>query len=135
MNNLPELPRVLKKQESKFSLVFKKWIKKNPRFSCTIELKDTRGKSHINFSELSDEQIAYGKLISSSTGVLIRVQGLNGEPDYIWCRNMPAYVVIRYPHFFCLISIDTFLLEKKRSVRRSLTSTRANEISTLTIKL
>jgi len=44
-------------------------------------------------------------------------------------------VVIRYPQFFCLIPIDIFIQESKRSKRRSLTSERAKEIATLVVKI
>jgi hypothetical protein len=43
--------------------------------------------------------------------------------------EQPAYVVIRYPKGFVLISIDTFVLESQRSKRRSLTWQRAQDIA------
>ena len=131
------LPRVNKHQETKFSIRFIKWIEQHgPAFPCSIELKDTRGKSSLPFREIKDKQISYGMRIKGEKGVLIRVEALfEGMPDYIWCINMPAYVVIKYPHSFSLIDVETLLLEKKRSKRRSLTEARSREISNLTIEL
>lgn len=45
-----------------------------------------------------------------------------------------GYVVIKYPTTVAIIPIDTFVLESKRSKRRSLTSKRAMEISTINFK-
>ncbi len=131
---MPPLPRQNKKKEADFGVFFRKWIEKNPRYSCALELKYTSGSS-IPFSAVDPKQIAYGLAISGPKGVLIRVQGLNGEFDYIWCRNMPAYVVIRFPKSFHLISIETFVFAKRNSLRKSLTSARAREISTISVDL
>lgn len=129
---LPELPRTVKQKEAKFGLTFLKWITENPRHTAGFELKQTTTNS-ISFSCVSDEQLAYLRAIKSDKGVLIRVQGVNGEPDYVYLRNEPAYIVIKYPKFFCLIDPDTFLLEKSRSSRKSLTSSRAVDIATVVI--
>jgi hypothetical protein len=112
--NLPDLPKTHKKQEADSSLKLREWIEKNPRTTCSIEMKDTRGKNYLNYSEVDDRQIAYAKLISGPKGVLIRVQGIQGEPDYIWMRNQPAYIAIKYPKSTELISIDNFLYEKAK---------------------
>lgn len=132
-NILPELPRVLNKREANFSLKFREWIEKNPRFSCTLEIKQTTTDS-IPFSDVGESQLAYGLRIKSDEGVLIRVIGTNGEPDYIWCRNMPAFIVIKYPKGFVLIDVETFILEKNRSKRKSLTWDRAKDICTIDVK-
>lgn len=133
MTKLPDLPRVLKHKEADFGLRFRKWIESNPRFSSSFELKQTN-KDSIPFSCVEQTQLDWGMRIKSNKGALIRVQGVNGEPDYIWCRNMPAYIVIKYPKLFCLIDIETFILEKKKSKRKSLTSKRAIEIAIKIIK-
>ena len=120
--------------ESDDSVLFRHWIKANPQFSCSLEMKTTHTDS-IAFKEVKQEQLDWGEAISGPKGALIRVVGTSGEPDYIWCRNMPAYIVIRYPKSFELISVGTFILEKERSKRKSLTFERAKEISTKSIKL
>lgn len=131
---LPDLPKQNKKLEAKFGLRLKKWLEKNPRSSCSIENKQTTGTS-IPFSCVEEKQINYALAIASDKGTLIRVEGRGGEPDYIWARSMPAYIVIKYPKEFSMIPIGTFLFEKKRSTRKSLTMQRAREISTITVKL
>lgn len=131
---LPELPKQNKKLEAKFGIRLKKWLEQNPCSSCSIENKHTSGTS-IPFSVVEEKQINYALAISGDRGTLIRVEGRAGEPDYIWARRMPAFIVIKYPKEFSMISIDNFLFEKKRSTRKSLTMQRAREISTITVKL
>ncbi len=123
----------MKHQESKASILFRHWIKANPRISGSYEIKDSRGKSSISFSEITQQQLDYGLAIKSKKGVFIRVQGVNGEPDYIYLRNAPAYIVIKYPQQFSIIDIEAFILEKERSKRKSLTADRARAISITTI--
>lgn len=125
---LPILPQQHKHVESDFGLYLKKWMMKNRMFSCSLELKQTDTDS-ILFSEIGDEQLAWGMEIRSDKGAMIRVIGLNGQPDYIWCRNMPSFIVIKYPGFFCLIGVPQFIMEKQNSKRKSLTADRAKEIA------
>lgn len=124
----------MKKREADFGVLFRHWIKANPRFSCAFELKQTSAKS-IPFSALEEHQADYLQAIKGSKGVLIRVQGVNGEPDYIYLRNHPACIVVKFPGEFSIIDIDAFMLEKKRSIRKSLTIDQAEKISILTVKL
>lgn len=122
----------MRKREADFGVLFRHWLKANPRHSCAFELKQTTKKS-IPFSCLEDHQIDYLQAIKGSKGVLIRVQGTNGEPDYIYLRNCPAKVVLKFPKVFHLIDIDAFVLEKSRSKIKSITSERAEQISTLSV--
>lgn len=119
--------------ESKFALQFRHWLKANPRMmSATFELKQTSTHS-LPFSAVEDHQIDYALAIRGDKGVLIRVQGVGGEPDYVYLRGMPSFFVVKYPKFFCVIDPETFVLERKRSKRRSLTGGRAKEISIITV--
>src|SRR5665213_2861278 len=103
---LPSLPKQIKHQETKFSLVFRAWIKANPQYTCSIELKDTRGKGSFPFSEVKQAQIDWALAISSDKGVLIRIEPIvEGMPDYIWMRNEPAYVIIKYESSFSIICL------------------------------
>lgn len=132
---LPNLPKQNKNKEANFGLYFRKWWEEHG-MNAPYELKDSRGKSNIAFSEVSDEQTTFALRAKSDKGILIRVEnGTIGSPDYVGFRNSPSWLVFKYPHSFSLIDIDIFLLEKKRSKRRSLTEARANEISNLTVKL
>jgi len=99
-----------------------------------VVLKDSRGKDSISFSEIAEEQINFA--LRCKKGVLVRVVvgKPDGSPDFILVKNDPAYFVIKYPHSFSIISIGTFLLEKERSKRKSLTEQRASEISIKTVK-
>lgn len=130
MNGLPKLPQVINQREAKFALVFRKWLKENPMISCSLELKQTSTDS-IPFSCFGAEQEVYSNSIRN--GTLIRVQGTRGEPDYIYLRNAPTFIVIKYPKGFFIISTETFLLEKSRSKRKSLTAKRANDIATISV--
>ena len=121
------------KHEAGFGLRFRHWLRANPTFSTAFELKQTTGPS-IAFSALEEHQATYLQAIKSDKGVLIRVQGTVGEPDYIYLRNTPASVVIKFPREFSVIDIDTFLMEKKRCGRKSLTMLRARDISIVTVK-
>lgn len=122
-------------KESKASILFRHWLKANPLYSCALEMKQTSTNS-ILFSAITEAQLEYGMAIKSPKGVLLRVQAISeGMPDYIYLREQPAYIVIKYPQSFEIIDIETFILEKKRSSRKSLTSDRAKAISTISISL
>ncbi len=133
-STLPNLPKQLDKREAKFGIQFRRWIESHKGQSCPFELKRTM-TSNILFSCLKPNQIAFLLSAKSDKGILIRVIGIDGEPDYAYYRNSPARVVIRYPKSFHVIDIDTFLLEKKRSIRRSLTEGRARELSTWSVDM
>jgi hypothetical protein len=123
-------------KESKSAILFRHWLKANPKVSCVFEMKDTRGSSSFPFAELKQAQRDWGMAIKGDKGVLMRVEAVvEGMPDYAYYRNAPAYVCIKYPKQICLIDIETFILEDKRSKRRSLTASRAEDISIITIKL
>lgn len=133
MQTLPELPRTLNRQESKFSIIFRRWWEANP-LPGEIELKDTRGKNYLAFSEVSDEQIIVGTKAGTRKGILVRCTvGTTGRADYSGLVNSLYWVVIRYPTAFHVISLEAFLMEKKRSARKSLTSERAESIATITV--
>lgn len=126
---LPSLTRQLKKKEANFGILFRNWIVSKPLPSGAYELKQTTTQA-MPFSAVSDEQIANLLLAKGSKGNFIRVQGLKGEPDYVYLRRSSAWVVIKYPQSFHVIDIEVFLAEKERSKRRSLTAHRAIELST-----
>lgn len=113
--------------ESKFALLFRHWLRANPGMTSAYELKQTE-RGSIPFSCLEEHQADYLQAIKSDKGVLIRVLGTNGEPDYVYLRNCPACVVVKYPGSFCVIDIGAWLLEKSKSPRKSLTEARAGEI-------
>ena len=121
------------KRESVFAIKFRHWIKANPMYNCTFEHKDTRDKNYFPFSELKQKQIDWALAVKSDKGVLMRNIGGSGEPDYNYYRNAFAWIVIKYPKGFVIIDIDTFLIEKESSKRKSLTWDRALKIATIEV--
>lgn len=121
--------------ESKFALLFRHWLRSNPQYTCAYELKQTSGQS-IPFNALEEHQEAYLQAIRGKKGVLVRVQGGGGEPDYIYLRDCRACVVVWFSRGreFHVIDIDTWLVEKRKSARKSLTGARAREISAVSVK-
>jgi len=109
--------------------MFRAWLREHKMFTGAYELKQNPGYS-IPFGVLADEQIAYLLACKSNKGAFIRVQGVGGEPDYVYLRNSSAWVVIKFKGSFHVIDIDAFLLEKATSTRKSLTAGRAKQIAT-----
>lgn len=131
---MPPLPKQNKKREADFGVYFRGWAKSNKLITGAYELKHTSTYA-IPFNCLEDHQIAYLLSIKSDKGTLIRVQGLGGEPDYIYLRGSSAWVVIKFKDSFHVIDVEVFIQEKGKSKRRSLTSARAREISTYSVSL
>lgn len=133
IHTLPDLPRTLNRSEASFGVAFRKWWTENP-LPGTFELKHSRGKDSIPFSAIEPDQIAFANAAYSKKGTLARVTvGSPGCADYIGLVNSPAWIVLKYPRAFYIISINTFLLEKLRSKRKSLTAERANAIATISV--
>lgn len=130
---MPPLTKQNKTKEADFGLVFRKWWEKNP-LQGEIELKDTRGKPNFAFSEISHEQEVICRLAISKRGVLVRrSSGTTGGADYSGLVSSPYWVAIRYPKFFLVISLETLLLERDRSKKKSLSADRAKAISIITV--
>jgi hypothetical protein len=130
---MQDLPIKINRVEANFGLELRDYISKlkEPIFTTTtwLELKDSHGLDYIPFLAVEDIQIAEG-LKTKRTGSLVRVTvGTTGTQDYIWRYKDPAYIVIRYPKSWCFIDIETFVMEKERSKRKSLLESRAVEIS------
>ena len=132
---LPPLPKLNKKSEADFGLRFRHWWDKHG-MNAPYELKDSRGKPSIPFSEITDEQIHFALAAKSRKGILIRVEkGTVGSPDYVGFRNSPAWVVIRFPKAFYVCDIENLLAEKQRSSRKSLLASRAAAIATVSVRI
>lgn len=117
------------KREANFQTTFSHWLKSVHKKTGAFELKQTKTNS-IAFDSVVPHQEA--ALLNSSQNVLaykIPDVGYQNPFDCICLADIPAYVVIKYPKFFCLILIEDWVAEKKRSLRRSLTSERAREIA------
>jgi hypothetical protein len=126
----------MKKSEAKFTTEFLKWVKETYKKTGAYEIKHTRGKSSFPFKELKDHQaralqVARGSVLAYK----IPDDSQSYKPFDCFClAGERSYVVIKYPKFFCLIDIDTFILERDRSKRASLTASRAEDISILTVQ-
>lgn len=123
------------KKEANFTLRFRHWLKANPMPSAAFELKQCA--SSLPFSAVAEHQVDALLAVRSESGLLYKApdDSRSVKPfDLFYMRNTYAYVVIKYPRSFHIISIDTFLLEKKRSKRKSLTETRAKEISVVSVR-
>lgn len=123
-------------REAKFGVLLRHWFKSQRLPTCALELKQTTSDS-LPFSDVKQAQLDYAEAINTSPdGVMIRVSAWNGgEPDYIWLFQEPAYLVIKYPKCFVLISWQIFEREKRMSSRKSLTIARAREIAEFMVSI
>lgn len=125
------------KRESNFTLRFRHYLKANPMPSAAFELKQCG--SSLPFSAVQEHQIDGLRAVKSDHGLLYKGadDSRSIKPfDLFYLRNAPAFVVILFGNQeFSIIDVDTFMLESKRSKRRSLTMARARELSTRTISL
>lgn len=120
-------------KEKDYQSLFNKWLKNVHKRTGAFELKLAKGNS-LPFSAVVPHQIE--ALQAASNGVLVYKipdTGYQNPFDCFSLAGVPAYVVIKYDKSFELIAIDTFVLERDRSTRKSLTAARAKEISTLSI--
>lgn len=124
----------MKKREATFSVLFRHWIRANKQTSAPYEMKQTTTDS-LPFRELKEAQVMWLQAAKSDEGVLIRVIGHGGEPDYAYYRNSPAWVVVKYPDRFCVIDIDIFVTFRDTIFRKSLTADHAQGIAALTVKV
>jgi len=121
-------------KEKDFQSTFNKWVRARFRKTAAFELKLCRGNS-LPFDAVAPHQSR--ALYEAKNGTLIYKipdVGYQNPFDSFCLSNVPAYVVIKYPDFFCLIDIDDWMNEVKRSTRKSLISSRAREISTVVVE-
>src|ERR1035437_11017757 len=110
----------MKHREAEGGRLLRHWIKANPQFTMSIETKQTE-KDYINFSEVKQAQLDWGLAIMSDKGVLMRVEAVvEGMPDYVYLRNVHAFICVKYPDFFCFICVDKWVEEVDKG-KKSLT--------------
>lgn len=130
------------KSEAKFQSVFSHWVKAefltDENFGgFAFELKHTRGKNSLPFSAVEDHQL-HALLAASGKGFFYKIsdESQGYKPfDCFALRACEAYIVIKYPSFFVLITVESFIMEKETSKRRSLTEARAKELAIYEVKL
>lgn len=134
---LPELPIKRKNDEAKFGVQLVDYVSKlkEPFFEFSVwqELKICKKDNTFYFSQLEPHQVLRCQEIKTR-GVFVRivdarVSGKSGIPDYVWVYKQPAYVVIKYSRSWCFIDIDTFILERDRCKKPTLSESRAKEIA------
>ena len=135
MPKLPELPKHKKQDEADFGEKLVEHCNKHGFFEypCWTEIKKVDDKNTFYFRQLDNLQIIKLKKIKYE-GFMVRITlassgGTAGVPDYTWVYKQPAYVGIKYDKSWCFIDIDTFVLEKERSKKKSMTEERAQSIS------
>ncbi len=126
------------RRESKFQTLFRHWLKANPMPSAAFECKQTT-EDYISFSQIASHQMTALFAAKSNKGILYKGpdDSIGIKPfDLFYLRNSLAYIVIKYPQFFCLIDVDIFAKERDTiSIRKSLTSSRAREIAEIVVEL
>ena len=122
------------KKEANFQTKFNHWLKNVWKKTGAFELKQC--ESSLPFSSVVPHQIDALMAVRHSTFVYKIIDAGYQNPFDCFClTEQPAYVVISFKgKGFVLIAIDTFVLESKRSKRRSLTWTRAVDIATIVVK-
>ena len=124
----------MKKLEAKSGTLFRHWIMENPQRTGSYEIKDTRGKSSFNLNEWKPAQEIFAEAIRyGKKGVLIRTEGVEGLPDYVYLKDEPSFVVIKYPKHLIIIDGATLSLFKKK--KKTLTLGEACNISYISIPL
>src|SRR5882762_2131629 len=107
----------MQKAEARFQTRFNVWIREKFNKTAAFELKHTHGRSSLPFASVKDHQIRALSIVRHGTlSYKIFDDSISYKPfDCFSLSDEIAYVVIKYPDFFCLIDVDTFTLENKKS--------------------
>lgn len=124
----------MKKREASFADRFGRWIRSNGRLmgSGPYEIKSSRGRDYVPFSAVEEHQEAALLACTTDTGFWYKIsdESRGFKPfDGFFFRNSPAFLVFDYPEFFAIMHIGSFVRERAASIRKSLTSERAKDIS------
>ena len=121
------------KREANFQTTFNHYLKSVHKKTGAFELKQTKTNS-IAFDLVVPHQEQALLNVKNGTFVYkIPDMGFQNPFDCFCMVSEDAFVVIKYPDFFCMIDINDWVQEKKISGRKSLTSTRAKEIATVIV--
>lgn len=121
-------------------MLFRHWLHTNPLPRITgaaFELKQTTGKS-IPFSAVEDHQLEALAAVWGPEGLIHKIsdESRGYKPcDIVYLRLAAAYVVVKFPGFFVLISASVWGNEKRTSARKSLTAERAKEIAEKVVEI
>lgn len=121
--------------ESQFQTAFNRWVRNVYKKTAAFELKVTEGGS-LPFSEVVEHQVDY-LLAAKTRGMTWKIADDSAgiKPfDSFALFGVPAWVVIMFHcqergrRKFVMIDIEEWVTEKEKSVRKSLTESRALEI-------
>ena len=52
-------------KEADSAILFRHWLRANPQFTSSLEMKDTLGKDYLAFAEVKQAQLDWGLAIQS----------------------------------------------------------------------
>lgn len=90
------------------------------------------------FSAVKDHQLDALVAATTTEGILYKIpdDSRGVKPfDMVYLKNSEGYVIIKYPGFFVIIKVHTFIHEKAMSSRKSLTIERAKNIASIVVDL
>lgn len=122
-------------KEKNYQIVFNHWLKSVYKKTGAFELKLTKTLS-FPFAQVAPHQIE--ALQNVANGVLVYKipdMGFQTPFDAFSMARQPAFLVIKYPESFEMITIDNFIHARDTSNRKSLTYNQAKHISSFSIKL
>ncbi len=122
------------KREAKFNTQFNHYLKDKLKHIFVFKIPDAGyqnpfdvfsvdkfGQFHAwELKQTETDSISFSAVVPHQITALAIVSGM---------------VVIKYPKLFTVIPVDIFVDENKNSKRRSLTSTRAQEIATIVVNI
>lgn len=123
----------MQKREALFQTQFNSFLRNEFKQTGVFELKHTRGKDSLPFSEVKEHQLNALRACKHGTFAFkISDIGMVFNPfDCFSMHHVPAFVVIKFPAAFYMIDVDAFIEERNSSVRKSLTEVRAKAIAFL----
>jgi len=127
---LPALPPKKNKREANWTTTFlKKWVLEESTLpSGPIEVKVTTTNS-IPFSAVTQLNDLLQCTTKKGFWYKHPDSGMANRFDVTFYRDSPAFIIIKFPKGSCVITAQTFALEKEKSKRKSLTHERARDIS------
>lgn len=122
----------MKKREANFGKRFRAWVKSQKNMPpAAYELKQTT-KDYISFDSLQEHQEHALLAVTTASGILYKApdDSRGVKPfDFFFLSRSPAFVVVKFPKGFEGISIESWISEREKSTRKSLTYERAQRIS------
>lgn len=131
------------KREANFGSLFRHWLMANTyaRPSAAYELKQTR-TDRIRWDAVKEHQIdalfAAKSPSVDDKGLLYKApdDSRGMKPfDFFYLHGVEAYVVIRFPEFFCLIDVETWVYAAGISNESSCTGEEARRMATTIVEL